>query len=242
MSDMHISRLEPEALNRVAEALMAVGVAGNEGDRRFDAHVINASRAALEERLRETGYAGGSLSIGTLAQPHDETDVLVYDTDRYQAVMLAEQAWKQDYQTRWHDIVQNLVEDWLVRLLDLRAQMVTWIQESPELSTLTFVDLPPAIMSEELMQRFAVRPREMLVFELRAGSSRVMRFQPKGLWIIGANGRVDLITKAAAPILVDKSQPFARPSEWRLYDPGTGNYSVPLTAELFDGLVRAGLR
>jgi hypothetical protein len=59
-----------------------------------------------------------------------------------------------------------------------------------------------------LMRRFDVSPREMPVFELRSGPERVMRIQPKGLWIIGANGRVDLITKATAPILVDQSEPL----------------------------------
>ena len=91
------------------------------------------------------------------------------------------------------------------------------------------------------MQRFGVEPRKMPAFEIRAGKQRVMRFQPKGLWIIGANGRVDLVTRTAAPILVDQSTPLSGKSDWRLYDSSDRRRSVPLTQEAFSELIRAGL-
>jgi hypothetical protein len=96
-------------------------------------------------------------------------------------------------------------------------------------------------MSEELMRRFDVDARMMPAFEIRAGNQRILRFQPKGLWIIGAKGRVDLITKAAAPILVDQSEPLSKSTNWQLYDPRDRNRSVPLTQETFREIVRAGL-
>ena len=82
----------------------------------------------------------------------------------------------------------------------------------------------------------------MPVFEIRAGSQRVMRVQPKGLWIIGANGRVDLITRKAAPILFDQSDPLSRPSNWQLYDSKDRKRSVSLTQQTFSDLIRAGLQ
>jgi hypothetical protein len=241
MSNTQVSRLEPQALNRVIEALVRVGVAGNEGDRRFEAQDIQASLRDLEDRLRETAYRGGSLAIGTLVRPHDDVEVLVYDSDQYQGVDQAELAWERDYQDRWHQIVERRAKDWIERLGDLRSRMADWVQEAPEFATLRLVDLAPLPMSEEPMRRFAVPSEEMPVFELRAGSKRIMRFQPKGLWIIGANGRVDLTTKSASRILVDRSEPLAGPSLWQMYDSRKGANSVPLTAETFKDFVRTGL-
>jgi hypothetical protein len=137
--------------------------------------------------------------------------------------------------------VEGRVADWLERLATLRCQVASWIAEAPELGSLTLCDLPPVPMSEDLMRRFGVKPAEMPAFELRDGSRRVMRFLPKGLWIIGANGRVDLITKSAAPILVDISEPFAGPSDWQLYNPKYGNEFVALSLESFKELALAGL-
>jgi len=68
-----------------------------------------------------------------------------------------------------------------------------------------------------------------------------MRFQPKGLWVIGANGRVDLITKAAAPILVDQSEPLSRPVTGNSMIQAIAVVRFPLTQESFRDLVRAGL-
>lgn len=242
MNGTPTSRLEPKTLDHLVGALATIGVAGNEGDRRFDAQDLRASWQVLNERLRDTGYTGGSLTTETLVRPHDGVDILIYDTDRYTSLGEAEQAWEQDYQKRRHDRVERRVEDWLDRLQTLRSQMAVWL-ETAEFASLSIVDQPPAQMFEEMMQRFGIPPKDMPVFEVRDRSKRVMRFQPKGLWIIGANGRVDLITKAAAPILVDQAEPLARPSAWQIYDPKKDRqHSVPLTEETFRDLVRAGLQ
>jgi hypothetical protein len=75
----------------------------------------------------------------------------------------------------------------------------------------------PTPMLEELMRKFNVGPAEMPTFEIVRGTERVMRVQPKGLWVIGANGRVDLITKNASYILVDESEPSSVTSDWNYY-------------------------
>lgn len=235
------SRLEAEMLGRLAESLASVGVVGNENDRRFGAEDLPTSREALQTRFQEAGYTGGRLAVEMLVSPHDDVDMLIYDTDRYANRAEAEHAWERDYQKRWHDRIEHRVEDWIERLCTLRSQMADWLQV-PEFEDMKIVERPPARMSEDLMQRFGVPPRDMPVFEIQASGRRVMRFQPKGLWIIGANGRVDLITRAAAPILVDQSEPLSRPSNWQLFDPGDRKRSVPLNQQTFSDLVRAGLQ
>jgi hypothetical protein len=240
MSASHSSQLDLEMLQRIAQSIVSVGVVGNDGDLHFDAQDAQASLTALKAQLHNAGYGVGSLAIDTLAKPHDDMDTLIYDTSRYGNLAEAEQAWEGDYRKRWHDQIETRADDWIERLRELRSQMAAWLQ-THDLAQLSIVDQPPVSMSEELMQRFMVQPKMMPMFEIRAGNRRVMRFQPKGLWVIGANGRVDLITKAAAPILVDQSEPLSRPSNWQLYDPGNRSRSVPLTPETFRDLVRAGL-
>lgn len=240
MSDLHTPRLDNETLDVLAGALSTVGVAGNEEDRRFDAGEVAASRRYLEDRLTARGYVGGSLSVDTLSPPHGEVDVLVYDEARFPTPARAERAWEDDYRTRRRTQVERQVADWLRRLQDLRANMSAWLDTS-EFRDLAIVDREPAIMSEAPMRQFDIGPEALPVFEVHAGGRRVMRFQPAGLWVIGANGRVDLVTKAAAPILVDRSAPLARPSLWTLYDSQRRDPFTPLDAEAFRALIRAGL-
>ena len=241
MGDVVASCPEDEPLHDAIKALRTVGVVGGGADNDFSATGSENSREALERRLREGGYAGGRLAIRTLLHPHDGVDLLIYDTGRFGEPTEAERAWEQDYRSRWHATVERRVDDWVRRLSDLRVQMSDWIAESPEFSTLQIVDLPPTVMSEEMMRTFDVPPAHMPVFELHAGSRRVMRFQPKGLWVIGANGRVDLITKSDAPILVDQSEPNSGSSDWQMhYSRGRENL-VPFNKHSFSDLLRSAL-
>ena len=240
MSAIHPVQLDFDMLQRIAQSIGSVGVVGNDGDLRFDAQDAQASLTALQSQLLEAGYRVGGLAVDTPAKPHDDMNTLIYDTGRYENLADAEHAWERDHHKRWHDQIEKSADDWIEQLLQLRSQMEAWLQTSG-LGHLSFVDQPPVKMSEEIMQRFGVAPKKMPMFEIRAGDQRVLRFQPKGLWIIGARGRVDLITKAAAPILVDQSETLSNSSNWQLYDPRNRSRSVPLTRETFSDLVREGL-
>jgi hypothetical protein len=240
VSAIQSSQLDLEVLRRIAESIESVGVVGNDGDLQFDAQNAHASLAALQAQMQKAGYSAGSLAIDTLVKPHEGMDTLIYDTGRYGNLVEAEQAWERDYNRRWHDQIERSANDWIERLHKLRSDMEAWLQV-PDLVQLDIVDQAPVAMSEELMRRFGVQPKMMPTFEIRAGKQRVMRFRPKGLWIIGANGRVDLITRAAAPILVDQSEPLSKLRNWQLYDPSNHGRSAPLTPETFRDLIRAGL-
>jgi hypothetical protein len=235
-----IAQLDLDVLRRIAQGIASAGVVGNDGDLRFDAQDAQASLEALKSQLLEAGYRAGSLAIDTLVNPREDMDTLIYDTGRFRSVTDAAHAWEREHHKRWHDQIEKSADDWVERLGGLRCLMESWLQTS-DLAHLRFVDQPPVRMSEELMRRFGVSPRMMPAFEIWAGNQRVMRFQPKGLWIIGANGRVDLVTKAAAPILVDQSEARSTFRNWQLYDSRNPNRSVPLTQETFTDLVRAGL-
>ncbi len=144
-----------------------------------------------------------------------------------------------DQLTRDH--VQRRVGDWLERLQKLRDEIDAWLKR-PEFNRLVIEDREPETMNEELMQRFDVSPQKMPVYEIKSGSQRVMRVQPKGLWIIGANGRVDLITKTSASILADQSEPLSGSSNWQIYNSKSRKSAVPLTEDNFLELVRANMQ
>ena len=50
-------------------------------------------------------------------------------------------------------------------------------------------------MSEELMQKFAVVDRELRVLDVIRDEQVIVSFVPRGLWLIGTWGRIDMITR-----------------------------------------------
>jgi hypothetical protein len=108
------------------------------------------------------------------------------------------------------------VDEWLVRLDQLRQMVEEWVQADAS-EGFSVHPARPVKMLEELMIKFHVPEAEMPAFTVRSGSRELAFFRPNALWVVGANGRVDIITPTSAPMLVDTSQPFTRPVRWVLY-------------------------
>jgi hypothetical protein len=65
----------------------------------------------------------------------------------------------------------------------------------------------------------AEQPKIDILRIVRPDNTNAAILSPRGLWIIGANGRIDLrITPSVGSgetyILVDQSEPFTRPAQW----------------------------
>jgi hypothetical protein len=72
---------------------------------------------------------------------------------------------------------------------------------------------------EELAQRMGVKPPELDILRIERGDgTNAAILIPKGLWVVGANGRVDLriIHPAGSEVylLLDQSEPFAGVAQW----------------------------
>jgi hypothetical protein len=70
----------------------------------------------------------------------------------------------------------------------------------------------------------------------------VAQFWPRMLWMIGGNGRLDLVVSARDHArrfytLIDQSLPFANRSEWRLTRPSDSMASQPFRPERFHELL-----
>ncbi|MFZ0507288.1 MAG: hypothetical protein WAM29_04135 [Methylocella sp.] len=203
-----------EVWKTAVDRLSDVGVFADE-ERKFPSlPTLRRELAQFEMKLRSEDYKGGALAIDEVDQPGEGVNFLVFDRDKIGDARSAAAAWYREYQDRWHRRVGDSVRDWIRRLEDLKETMGRWLP-----SGMSIFDLPPIRMHEELMRKFNVQAASMPTFEVHEGQRKVMRVQPKGLWIIGANGRVDLITATSSLILVDQSEPYSDTPDWRYYAP-----------------------
>src|SRR5262249_13898337 len=70
----------------------------------------------------------------------------------------------------------------------------------------------PAAMHEELMKKKGVLPRDLPTLEILHDGEVRATLRPHGLWIIGANGRVDLKIGSQLYFVVDRAKTFDVPS------------------------------
>lgn len=111
--------------------------------------------------------------------------------------------------------IELRVSDWKKRIEDLYTMMSSWIDGSKYVvrkgSKIT--------MYESLMQNFGVPPTQIDTIDILDRRLYVLSVKPKGLWIIGANGRVDLLSITNQYILVDTAEQFKEP-KWIIYYAG----------------------
>jgi hypothetical protein len=103
------------------------------------------------------------------------------------------------------------VDNWLHRVERLYSDVREWLDDS---KGLRFEQTRTVTMSEEMMQEFAVTDRELSVLDVLRGDQVVASFVPRGLWLIGAWGRIDVITRDRTWILV--SIKSLEKFEWQL--------------------------
>lgn len=130
--------------------------------------------------------------------------------------------------------VTGRVDDWQARVSAFYETIQAWIADQPDLQT---EKTRAMVMSEELMQSFAVTDREIPILDVLRGPTVVASFVPRGLWNIGSRGRIDLITETATRMIVDLSE--EGPGDWRLVSTESRRQTTPFDCEVFLGLVNA---
>ena len=196
--------ISEQAWETAASRLLGVGVFADEERQLPSYPVIQSHLPQFCQGLQSKGYTGGPLQTAEVDQPQEGIDYLIFDSNRFSDLRAAMAAWYQDYTGRWRTRVAERVNDWVRRLDELKSMIGGWLPPDMSIS-----HRPLTRTNEELMQKFNVPSTEMPTFDVIRNNDRVMRVQPKGLWIIGANGRVDLVTKSASYILVDESDPLS---------------------------------
>lgn len=123
--------------------------------------------------------------------------------------------------------VERQVRDWRKRISDLYVTIGDWTKQT-EYS----IKIGNKIMMyEELMARFNVDPMEINTADVYKDERIVLTFKPKGLWTIGANGRVDILSMRGSYVLLDTAEQFRNP-KWKLYN-GDKKSGVDFTKHSF---------
>ena len=123
------------------------------------------------------------------------------------------------------------IDDWMDRLGQLRQLVDEWVSQSPG-NSLRVAEAPAVPMREQLMQQHHMPERSMPAFRVMKGDKQLALFRPAGLWVTGANGRVDVFTEKAAPILVDSAPNFEKP-DWKVYMSKSPRDAIEFNQESF---------
>ena len=87
------------------------------------------------------------------------------------------------------------------------------------------------------MEKFGVPERRMPQMSLYKDGTKRGKLEPRNLWIIGSNGRVDLIGSIGHFVINDRSDFFEQPS-WHVAAFLARLDEVPLSAESFRRILR----
>jgi hypothetical protein len=108
------------------------------------------------------------------------------------------------------DHIARRVDDWADRINSLYRQIEEWLPLGWS------ADRPVTVsMHEELMQKFGIGGRDLPVLRLSYHGTPSARIEPRGLWIIGANGRLDLFGGSGHYVIIDTAENFESP-DWHI--------------------------
>ncbi len=110
--------------------------------------------------------------------------------------------------------VEARIADWVNRVGDLYQTIKEWVRP---IEGLRVEEHQNVTMYEEPMQRFSLSPQPMSTLDLYDGDVLIARVKPIGIWVIGANGRVDLFLRQGAVQLVDESERL-QAAKWIAHD------------------------
>ena len=106
--------------------------------------------------------------------------------------------------------VERRVEDWKQRIAGLYDDVSAWLPSGWK------AELDGTVpMHEELMRKFGVPEQQLPVLTLARDGQIRGKLEPRGLWIIGANGRVDLTLPDRHFLFVDRADSFEKPN-WQV--------------------------
>lgn len=109
--------------------------------------------------------------------------------------------------------IEKRVDDWVSRVSNLYSSIKEWLNA---VSLYTAKEQSEVTMYEELMEKYQIPPKKLKVLDIYHDDHIIATLKPIGLWIIGANGRIDLLSKNGTVLLVDKSEKFESPN-WVCY-------------------------
>jgi hypothetical protein len=130
------------------------------------------------------------------------------------------------------EFIEERVEDWRQRLNFIFSLVKNALKNEVGIQ---FHDDKTVVMNEELMQKYDVMAIELPILEVKRSNELLASFKPKGLWVIGANGRIDILTAKGSYILVDLAGK-EEPSNWQVYTPQNRKKSISFNEQFIKDL------
>ena len=123
------------------------------------------------------------------------------------------------------DHIERRLGDWVNRIEALYSDVRSWLP-----SGWTAKSGSQVKFRDDLMDKFDIPERALPVLSLEHDGVLRGRLEPRGLWIVGANGRVDLILPPRHFILIDRAENFEA-SQWTITPLRDRLRESPLTSE-----------
>ena len=125
------------------------------------------------------------------------------------------------------------IDDWKKRISNLYTLVNHWLidQQGYTMKTNNTVN-----MYEELMQEYEIEKQSIDVADIFKHGKLILSIKPVGLWIIGANGRVDLITKNDSFIMVDVAD-WQEDPKWTIFKSNDRRNGQIFSKEIFYELI-----
>lgn len=120
------------------------------------------------------------------------------------------------------------VNDWVDRIHGVYSNVEGW---SAGLG-ISIDKSRTVLMSEELMQKFAVPDRNLTILDLSKDGQPLLSFVPVGLWIFGSNGRIDIISRRGTTPLMDLARSL-EPPQWAILRDRSKRVFEPWSEEAF---------
>lgn len=127
------------------------------------------------------------------------------------------------------DYILRRATDWGKRVHGLIAQISTWSETLQNIQVRPSRKLP---MHEGLMKDFKVPMQELETADVLKNGKLIIAVKPFGLWIIGANGRVDMLSAKGNYILIDEAEHF-KPPQWKIFLNNDRQKGIPFDIEAF---------
>ena len=128
--------------------------------------------------------------------------------------------------------VERRVKDWLDRLEKMFSSTEDWAEEHGW----SIIHPDSIIMNEEEMIRSGVSQQKQPMLRLERADGGFALFRPKALWVIGANGRVDLYTSQGTFVIVDLAEKFSDPN-WKIYGADKLKSGLAFSPEVLEKVV-----
>jgi hypothetical protein len=129
------------------------------------------------------------------------------------------------------DHVRQRVDDWSSRINNLFKKLEDLLPDGWTAKPGAFVS-----MNEELMQKTGEPARMLPTLDLLHEGTVGVRIRPYGLWIIGANGRIDLVKGREIYFIVDRARTF-EPPNWHIAEPTSRQILKPFDRGQLEALL-----